>query len=131
MPALVKHIERLYRTYVGERNAFRKIVIEAKSSGSGVLQTLQQGVVIPTNVLVGYNPKVDKQTRWSQAAVWCSLDMVKLPHPNSDMPWLHEAEEELFSLPNAEYFDQADSFSQLVLYLEHVLTEGYRAKTGK
>ena len=130
MPQLVKKIESLYTRFQDKSGLLRGMVIEAKSSGYGALQTLRQGAIIPENVLAGYNPKVDKQTRWNEAAVWCSLGMVLFPHPSDECPWLHDAEEELFSLPNAEFFDQADSFSQLVGYLSNYLSAGYRSKNN-
>lgn len=128
-PALVGWIEALYRQYY-ERGLLRSIVIEDKSSGIGALQTLRQAGDI-AEVLQGFNPRVDKPTRWGQAAVWCSLGCVLLPEPGPRYPWLYEAETELFTVPNAAQLDQADAFSQLIIYLENFLSEGYRARSNQ
>lgn len=129
MPDLVHHIEVLYNRFLANE-LLRGIVIEEKSSGIGALQTLRQASAIPVSMLIGFNPKVDKITRWSQSAVWCSLGCVLLPCPSPAYPWLFEAEEELFNVPNAPQLDQADSFAQLVIYLENFLSQGYNLRTG-
>jgi hypothetical protein len=56
--------------------------------------------------------------------------MVMLPHPGPDAPWLLDFEDELYSFPQSAFADQADAFSQLVLFCEHYLAAGWRASGG-
>ena len=132
MPDLVKQIEQLYRIYAPGVHSC-SIIIEDKSSGTGALQTLRKASTtsIPSAALVGYVPKVDKPTRWARAAVWCNLGCVLLPPPGADYPWLFDAEEELFNVPNARFLDQADSFAQLILSTEQYLSAGHNARSAK
>ena len=44
------------------------------------------------------------------------------------MPWLHEFEKQIFGFPDVEYKDMVDAFSQLCIYLEHLLAAGWRAR---
>ncbi len=127
-PMLVSAIQNLHDRYQTYDGKLRGIIIEDKSSGIGALQTLKLSGNI-AKVLKGFNPRVDKPTRWSQAAVWCSLDCILLPWPGVQYPWLIDAEEELFSVPGAPQLDQADSFSQLILYLENLLSDGHKARS--
>jgi phage terminase large subunit-like protein len=57
--------------------------------------------------------------------------MVLLPHPGPDAPWLMDFEDELFSFPQGTFADQADAFSQLILFLENYLSEGWAARQGR
>lgn len=127
-PQLISKIETVARTYY-DNGLLRNVVIEDKSSGTGALQTLKQ--VSPDwlkPLLQGYNPRVDKYTRWSQAAMWCKLGCILLPWPDNAVPWLNSAEEEIFNVPNAAELDQADSLSQLVIFIENFLSLGYQAR---
>ena len=56
--------------------------------------------------------------------------MVLLPHPGEGAEWLLDFEDELFSFPQSAYMDQVDACSQLILYLENYLAEGWRARGG-
>ncbi|MBK7918418.1 MAG: hypothetical protein IPJ94_19605 [Chloroflexi bacterium] len=51
-----------------------------------------------------------------------------LPYPTADLYWLIDFEEELFSFPQAAHDDRVDSFTQLILYLEHILAAGRQAR---
>ena len=82
-------------------------------------------------ILVAFQPSGDKEQRGNQAAVWCKRNSVLLPHPNEAAEWLHEFESELFSFPLSLFKDQADSFAQLVIYIENLLSEGWRAREGE
>lgn len=126
MPELIDLIKSLKSKHDGD-HLLKAIVIENKSSGIGAIQTLSRYLEY-YRVIRPYNPRVDKPTRWAQAAVWCKVGMVRLPWPSPDVPWLHDAEEELFTAPSSEFLDQIDSFAQLVLYLEHYISQGYRAR---
>jgi hypothetical protein len=39
-------------------------------------------------------------------------------------------EDELFDFPNSAFMDQVDAFSQLIIYTENLLAEGWRARRG-
>lgn len=105
----------------------RNVLIEDKASGISAYQTLSltaEDWLKP--LLVAFQPHGDKENRAQQAAVWCRLDCVVLPHPGPS--WLLDAEDELFGFPQSTYKDQVDSFVQLVLWTENLLSEGYRAR---
>jgi hypothetical protein len=53
---------------------------------------------------------------------------VLLPAPSELSPWLVDFEDELFTFPGSEFMDQVDAFSQLILYTENLLAEGWRAR---
>ncbi len=110
-------------------NKLRGIIIEDKDSGTSALQTLRHSA--PTwlsAMLVPFIPTTDKVTRANQAAVWCKLGCVRLPRPAMDLFWLADFEDELFDFPQAAHDDRVDSFVQIVLYLEHLLSAGRRAR---
>jgi phage terminase large subunit-like protein len=108
----------------------RGVVIEDKGSGISALQTLK--ATAPPwlrPLLVGYNPgNNDKVARGGQAAVYCRNRSVLLPHPSPEVAWLLDLEDELFTFPQSAFMDYADAFSQLVIYLEHLLAGGYMAR---
>lgn len=109
----------------------RGIIIESKASGISILQTLQQSTEDSLQeILVPFKPTIDKTSRAINASLWCENGSVILPPPTEQSKWLFDFEEELFTFPNSKYKDQVDSFNQLILYLEHYLSEGYRARIG-
>lgn len=108
------------------------IVIEDKSSGKAANQTLKatspewlRGLISP------YQPVGSKEQRAASAAVWCRNSMVLLPHPGPAVPWLLDFEDELFAFPQSAFADQVDTFSQLILFSQNYLAEGYAAGAGK
>lgn len=107
------------------------VVIENKVSGISLIQTLRQADQKVAGLVRPYTPKQAKVMRWNEAAVWCSLGCVLLPHPSPDAPWLFDLEEDLFSAPDTPFRDRLDAFSQLVLFLGHLLSEGYNSRKGK
>jgi len=107
-------------------------IIEDKASGTSAYQTLlDEGDDKVREILVAFNPGTDKITRAGQAAVWCKNGSVLLPAPSDQCPWLAVFEAELFSVPNASYMDQCDAFSQAVLWIEHLLAEGFHERIKK
>jgi predicted phage terminase large subunit-like protein len=107
------------------KHSLKGIVIESKSSGISALQTLgQASEAWISDILHGYTPTTDKIDRAMKAAIWCQNGSVIFPPPTEGFEWLSEFEDELFNFPNGKYKDQVDSFSQLVLYLEHYLSAG-------
>jgi len=107
-----------------------RVVIESKSSGTSAYQTLAAAseVLWLRDILVPWMPTVDKLHRARQASVWCRNACILLPVPSHLVPWLLTFENELFSVPSAEFMDQADMFSQIVVYLEHIISAGWHAR---
>lgn len=106
-----------------------RVIVEDKGSGSSALQTLWASA--PewlATILVPYLPKLDKLGRGKQAAVWGKRGCVLLPHPSELVPWLPGFERQLFAFPDVAHDDEVDAFSQKVLYLEHILSDGWRAR---
>ena len=106
------------------------VIIEDMSSGTGVVQTLQLGDRWLARLLKPFKPANfgDKVQRAQQAALWAKRGCILLPQPSEQSPWLHEFEKQLFGFPDTEYKDQVDAFSQLVIFLELYLAEGWRAR---
>ncbi len=107
----------------------RGVIIEDKASGISALQTLQKKAALWLRpLLVPFMPNGDKARRATQVTPWCFNDCVLLPHPSEAAPWQQTFEQELFSFPGSLAMDQVDSFVQLLLYLEHILSSGYHAR---
>jgi predicted phage terminase large subunit-like protein len=140
----VRHIERFRSetpTLIDEARAMaerwnhdgllRWIVIEDRSSGTTLYQTLsqaQEGWI--RGMLYPFLSSDTKEMRAKQASVWCKNACVLIPWPDQVVPWLLDWEEEVFNFPGVTYKDQVDSFSQGVIYLEHLLSAGYRRRMG-
>ena len=108
------------------------IIIEDMSSGTGIVQTLGLGNDWLSRLLVAFRPANygDKVQRAQQAALWCKRGCVLLPQPSAAVPWLYAFENQVFAFPDTEHKDMVDAFSQLVLFLENYLAEGWRARGG-
>lgn len=129
-PDLLQTIEQVAKRH-NEDGKLEGIVIEDKSTGTPAYQTLKAAA--PSwlaRLLCLYQPVASKEERWSQAAVWCKLGCVWLPHAHESVPWLGTFEYELFGLPDSEFKDQADAFAQLVTYLRHYLAEAHAARSA-
>lgn len=127
-PELVPEIGRLAREWDYD-GKLRGVVIEDKSSGTTAFQTIGAGAdKWLKGMLVLFTPNSSKEERWSQSAVWCKRDCVEFPYPSEDALFLGDFEGELFGVPDSQFKDQADAFSQGVIYLEHLIAEGYRAR---
>jgi len=44
---------------------------------------------------------------------------------------LYDFETELFDFPAGELCDQVDAFTQVIIYLEHYLAQGWQARGGQ
>lgn len=108
----------------------RDIIIENKSSGIQVIQSMKQTSELAENV-VPFTPKGDKIARAYEAAKWCEKGMVVLPTPDEDHAFMLDFETELFTFPNSQYKDQVDALSQLCDYLSFYLAEGLAARNAK
>jgi predicted phage terminase large subunit-like protein len=130
LPTAISQDAALYY-HEGIAGKLRGVLIEDKSSGTSAYQTLKATAepwLVP--LLIPFMPSGDKAQRAEQAAVWCRNGCVLLPHPDPSVPWLMDFENELFSAPLSEFMDQVDALSQLILYLENYLAEGYHARGG-
>jgi predicted phage terminase large subunit-like protein len=109
----------------------RGILIEDRGSGTSAIQTLQQSEdEWIRHLILPFMPTTSKEQRAEQAAVWCQFGCVLLPNPSNECPWLINLTSELFSFPSGEHDDCVDAFSQIVLWLEHLLSEGYRVRNN-
>jgi predicted phage terminase large subunit-like protein len=108
----------------------RGVIIEDKGSGTSALQTLRQGA--PewlAEMLVGFEPRGSKEGRARQASLWCERGCVLLPFPGASAPWLLEFEDDfLFKFPAGAFDDPVDQWTQMVIYLEHYLAQGWRSR---
>lgn len=129
-PALPGQIEEMAIRF-NRDDKLRGVLIEDKASGITAHQTLM--ATAPDwlkPLLIAFNPTVDKITRANQAAVWCRNDCVLLPRPAPTVPWAVDFEEEIFDFPNSGYADQTDSLSQLIIWAENLLADGWYARTN-
>lgn len=129
-PALPLAVRSLAGRYVQD-GKLRQVLIEDKSSGTSAFQTLMassEDWLKP--FLFAFQPSGDKVTRAQQAAVWAHNDCVLLPEPDEYAPWLLDFENEVFDFPNSAFMDQVDALSQLVIFVENLLAEGWRARGG-
>ncbi len=109
----------------------RGVIIEDKGSGISVIQTLRQEA--PdwlADLILAFNPgSVSKVGRARTASLWCERGCVWLPEPSEDVPWLHDFEEEhLYKFPASKFDDPEDAMVQGIIFLEHLLAEGWRAR---
>ncbi len=127
-PDLTSAIESAALTW-NRDGKLKAVVIEDKSSGTSALQTLRRSADAWLQaLLIGFMPTTDKVTRFGQAAVWCNNGCVQMPYLERDLIWLAEFEEQLFTVPQSKFDDMADSFTQLILYIENILEHGYHAR---
>jgi predicted phage terminase large subunit-like protein len=127
-PQLQYAVEGQVKKYGGQKSSvLRDIIIENKSSGIQVIQSMKQVSPFAENV-VPFNPKGDKLARAYEAAKWCEKGMVVFPPPSDDAPWLKDFEDEVFTFPNSKYKDQVDALSQLCDYLSYYLAQGLAAR---
>lgn len=128
-PQLQKKVEELSETW---KFNLHSVVIENKSSGISLIQTLEQSFNEDVSEkLVAFNPpsSLDKDGRCELASLWCENGSVILPPPSESFEWLFDFEEELFLVPSSKYRDMSDAFAQLILYTENYLAEGLKART--
>lgn len=129
-PSLVDRIIWQADRYRHDDN-LRAVIIEDRVSGTSALQTLQlTGPEWLKPLLVGFPAMESKDVRDQLAGVWGRLGCILLPMPDESVPWLYDFESELFSLPNTEFRDQGDAFSQIVDFSRELLAEHYRMREG-
>lgn len=127
-PDLPDMIDRFTRRYNVD-GKLRGVIIEDKASGTSAYQTLMASAKQAIRrILIAFQPVGDKEQRAQQASVWCKNGSVLLPMPSAAVPWLADFEDEILTFPNSKFKDQVDSFCQLILYVENLLAEGWRAR---
>jgi len=103
----------------------RAIVIEEKSSGTALIQTLQQQAPEWIRKIVHAAPKTEgKVLRAHTTSTYCHLDAVFFPEPSEAVMWLGPFEDELYSFPGSVFKDQVDQFTQAIWYWENYLASG-------
>lgn len=129
-PGLIDKIISLAREN-NQDGQLRGIIIENKSSGISAIQALKKSAdKWITDIVKPYNPRVSKETRWGESAIWCSLGCVRLPSPSPEVPWLFDLESDLRDAPDVTYKDRLDSLAQLVIFLSNLIAEAYRVRQG-
>lgn len=125
-PNLAAQVERDIERWDHD-GKLRDIIIEDKSSGTSLYQTLMaSGSPRVRSLLRAYMPTGTKDQRFEQAGVWVKNGSLYLPKPSPSTSWLLAFEDECFE--ETEFLDQRDSVSQLILFYEHILSEGWRAR---
>lgn len=107
------------------------VLIEDKASGISALQTLSASA--PEwlkNKLKSFSPSGDKETRARQISTWCRRGCLLFPTQTSAGRWLWVFEDEWFKFPGSTFKDQVDTCTQMLTYLEHYISEGYRLRSG-
>jgi len=129
-PELPPKIESLAKWALGN-GGLKVVLIEDKSSGVSAYQTLKVSANKAVSRLIyPFTPRVDKETRANQAALWGANGSILLPYPDTSAIWLMDFEDELFDFPQSAYKDQVDAFSQLVIYCENYLASGLHKRKG-
>lgn len=105
----------------------RHVVIEDRASGTGLYQTMYEaGSPELRAMLVAFQPTGSKDERFEQAGIWVKNGSFLVPAPSDRARWLHAWEAEIFE--EDEFKDQRDATAQGILYWEHYLAEGLRAR---
>lgn len=127
---LVTHIEAMASKY-NRDGKLRGVLVEDKASGITAIQTMQlNSPAWLRDLLIPFQPPYGKEDRANMITIYCKNSCVLLPTPTHNVPWLHDFTEELYAFPGSAAKDQVDSFTQLLLYLEHFLAEGDRLRRG-
>lgn len=126
-PDLIAEIEAVAREFNRDEK-LRGVLIEDKASGTSAIQTLRQSADDwLSELIIAFEPTGSKPYRYRQASNWCQRGMVLLPTPHESNGWLYDFERELYQVPASKHDDQADEFTQMILFLEHYLADGWRA----
>ena len=131
-PDLVPMIQGVANRW-NQDGRLRGVIIEDKASGISAIQTLRLAAnagELPY-AIIAFEPHGDKFERATQAAVWCSLGCVMLPWPTASVPWFNDFTTDLYSFPDIEFKDRVDATVQGIIYLEHLLAEGYHARQAQ
>jgi predicted phage terminase large subunit-like protein len=129
-PYLLPRIETTALAANGD-GKLQGVIVEDKGSGTSAVQSLQFGSPSWLAELIQpFNPTGSKVYRAQQASLWCARNCLLMPEPSDAAPWLHDATEQLFKFPTAAHDDIVDTLSMGLIFLEHLLAEGHRARMG-
>lgn len=113
----------------------RQVIIEDKGSGTTAIQTLRASA--PSwlaDLIIEFMPHGSKEYRAKQAAIWCDRDCILFPYVCNEAPWLFDFADhqlgQLFRFPAAAHDDMVDTFTMGIIYLEHLLAEGFTSRTS-
>jgi len=82
----------------------RKMAIEDKVSGTGLIQSLTRKAI----PVIAIQRDKDKYTRALDAVPACAAGLVVLPRSSENAPWLKEFEAEVAAFPDGAFDDQVD-----------------------
>jgi phage terminase large subunit-like protein len=121
-PELITATEDIAADYYPS-GLLRGVVIEDRVSGTSAAQTLRASARFPwlRSLIV---PKVfpgSKPERGRLASPWCARNMIELPFPDDDVPWLIAFERNLYGFPAIPHDDDVDVFLMGILYLRNYL----------
>ncbi len=127
-------IETLAATW-NRDGKLRGVVVEDKGSGTTAIQTLRATAPPWLEGLIQeFMPHGSKEYRARQAAIWCDRDCILFPFVSVDAPWLFDFADhqlgQLFRFPAAAHDDMVDTFSMGIIFMEHLLAEGFRVRTS-
>src|SRR3990172_5327055 len=129
-PQLSRAIEREAKRWNYDETKLRGVIIEDKGSGTSVLQSLKQNEdKWLAGIVSGYNPgMMSKEERGRLASPRCEKGCVLLPIPDASVTWLFDAEDMLFKFPASRLKDFPDTFSMAILFLENLISEGWKLR---
>lgn len=104
------------------------ILIEDKSSGTGVIQLVQAEEWLP---IIPIEPDSDKLTRLAVESPAIEAGRVWIPEDDRQAQWLPAFIKELISVPNAPHMDQCDMVSQFLRYMRSQYTDFEFSSSGK
>jgi predicted phage terminase large subunit-like protein len=110
---------------------FAGVLIENADSGVSAIQTLKRSSFPwAGNLIIPFDPEVDKVSRAITASVWFQNGSVLLPFPDvSTASWQLDYEKELFGFPNTAFKDQVDMTSQMIIQIANrYLSVGWQAR---
>lgn len=129
-PYLLARIEATALQFNGD-SKLQGVIVEDKGSGTSAVQSLRFGSPPWLGELIqAFVPTGSKVYRAQQASLWCARDCLLIPEPSDAAPWLLDATEQLFKFPTAAHDDIVDTLSMGLIFLEHLLAEGHRARMG-
>ena len=101
-----------------------KILIENRSSGTGLLHMLERDLPGARRLLVPVLPTAPKEDRLDRVIPLIEEGLVLVPE---EAPWLDPFRREIVAFPNGRFDDQVDALSQI---LEWTRTRGARSATN-
>lgn len=111
VPELQPAIERIAQRWNYDRK-LKRVRIEKASTGGGVLQNIMASSPEWLQAITrGITVKGSKEERAKATTIFCAANLVKIPWPDEDAPWVFPFEEELLAFPQSQYMDQVDALT--------------------